>query len=428
MNRSKHITTATEPALVPRLRFPDFQGQKGWEPRKLADSAVILKGKGISKADLDPNGPQPCIRYGELYTYYGEIIDSVASRTSVPASSLFLSKANDVIIPSSGETKLDIATASCVLLDNVALGGDLNVIRSTLNGPFLSYYLNGPKKIDIAKVAQGDTVVHLYPHQLEGQKIAVPSEMEQKKIANCLRTLDQLIDAESQKLDGLRAHKRGLMQKLFPIEGKTLPLFRFPKFRKNGAWREERISEFLQKVSLPVKAEMKKNYREIGVRSHGRGIFHKPLISGATIGEKRVFRVVENSLVLNIVFAWEQAVATTSDAESGMIASHRFPMYVPKAKGCDVRFIKYALLTPWGKHLLGVASPGGAGRNRTLGQNEFEELRLIRPDKDEQTMIADILDAAEHLLGNQVKRIEALNAHKQGLMQQLFPSTIGLGA
>lgn len=205
----------TKPCL-PELRFPEFRDEPMWHPSELGSNVVILKGKGITKADLDPNGLQACIRYGELYTRYGEIISKAISRTNISASELFLSMPNDVIIPSSGETKIDIAKASCVLAGGIALGGDLNVIRSKLNGIFLSYYLNGPKRLDIAKVAQGDTVVHLYPHQLEALQIAVPSPAEQQRIASCLSSLDDLIVAENQRLEALNRHKRGLMQQLFP--------------------------------------------------------------------------------------------------------------------------------------------------------------------------------------------------------------------
>ena len=201
---------------LPERRFPEFRNEAMWHPSELGSIAVILKGKGITKADLDPDGLQACIRYGELYTRYGEIISKVVSRTKVAPSQLFFSEPNDIIIPSSGETKIDIAKASCVLAGGIALGGDLNVIRTKLNGIFLSYYLNGPKRLDIAKVAQGDTVVHLYPHQLEALHIAVPSIAEQQRIASCLSSLDSLISAEIQKFDTLKIHKKSLMQQLFP--------------------------------------------------------------------------------------------------------------------------------------------------------------------------------------------------------------------
>jgi len=407
--------------LVPKLRFPEFVGEPGWVQSKIGKESSILKGKGISKSDIDPNGFQPCIRYGEMYTRYDEIIEVVVSRTNVSADELFFSMANDVIIPSSGETKLDIAKASCVLLERIALGSDLNVIRTKLHGPFLSYYINGPKKLDIAKVAQGDTVVHLYPSQLEDIDINFPSPFEQRKIAECLSSLDNLIQAENQKLDALNALRKRLIQDLFPREGETSPRRRFPEFRKARSWSKRKVSNVLMKEVIPVEVESENLYQEIGIRSHGKGLFHKAPITGRTLGEKRVFEVIENAFVLNIVFAWEQAVATTSREEVGMIASHRFPMYVPRSEGCDVRFIKYLFLTPWGKHLLGLASPGGAGRNRTLGQTEFEKLDITLPDKDEQTKIANLIRAAEDRISIQTLRIDTLNTHKKGLMQQFFP-------
>ena len=114
---------------VPNYRFPEFKNDGEWKEKELGEIAKFAKGKGISKSDVVENGILPCIRYGELYTHYKEIITDVFSFTNVPVEGLILSKVNDVIIPSSGETHEDIATASCVMKNGVALGGDLIVIR-----------------------------------------------------------------------------------------------------------------------------------------------------------------------------------------------------------------------------------------------------------------------------------------------------------
>ena len=204
-----------EGETVPRMRFPEFRD--AWQIRKLEEIADFFKGKGISKADIDPQGQTPCIRYGELYTEYNESIKNVFSRTNVSPSELFLSRANDVIVPASGETKIDIARASCVKLDQVALGGDLNVLRPNIDGLFLSYILNGPAKEEIARTAQGDTVVHLYASQLKLIDLPVPGHEEQQKISDCLSSLDDLITAQAQKVGALKTHKKGLMQQLFPV-------------------------------------------------------------------------------------------------------------------------------------------------------------------------------------------------------------------
>ena len=200
----------------PRLRFPDFQRACEWKREKVCNVASITKGKGISKADIAKGGATPCIRYAELYTRYGEVIYEVVSRTNLPHEDLVLSQAEDVIVPASGETRADIARAACVLPERVALGSDLNILRSDLYGPFLSYLLNSPFRHTISRMAQGDTVAHLYPMQLSKVWLAYPSRLEQKKIAECLSALDTRIEAQLARLDGLHTHKQGLLQRLFP--------------------------------------------------------------------------------------------------------------------------------------------------------------------------------------------------------------------
>ena len=202
---------------VPPLRFPEYRDAGAWEVKLLGEIGAIAKGKGISKSDIKPDGTFPCIRYGELYTIYGEVIREVASFTDADPGNLVLSDENDVILPASGETKEDIATASCVTLKGVALGSDLNIVRSPLNGAFLAYYVRGNLKSEISKVAQGDSVVHLYPTQLEKLQLAVPTNTnEEQKIVDCLGSLDGLIRAQGEKIGALKDHKRGLMQRLFP--------------------------------------------------------------------------------------------------------------------------------------------------------------------------------------------------------------------
>jgi len=205
-----------EGEVVPELRFPEFRKLGKWKKKQMEKIAFFLKGKGVSKSDISKNATQPCIRYGELYTHYNEIIDSVKSYTNVPLDDLILSQANDVIIPASGETREDIATASCVLNSDIALGGDLNIIRSKLNGVFLSYYLNNAKKKSISQLAQGVSVMHIYSSQLKKLYIQIPDLPEQKKIANSLSSLDALITEEVEKLDVFKEHEKGLMQQLFP--------------------------------------------------------------------------------------------------------------------------------------------------------------------------------------------------------------------
>ena len=137
---------------VPGLRFPEFTEE--WKEERLGKIAELSKGVGISKEQLSEDG-EPCILYGELYTKYkSEIIHKVISKTNIESSNLKRSKRNDVIIPCSGETAIDIAVARCVPFDNILLGGDLNIIRLHKDdGAFMAYQLNGKRKIDIAQLA-----------------------------------------------------------------------------------------------------------------------------------------------------------------------------------------------------------------------------------------------------------------------------------
>ena len=203
---------------VPNLRFPEFQEE--WKEERLADIADLYNGTGISKDQLSDDG-EPCILYGELYTKYkSETIREVISKTNINNTKLVRSKANDVIIPCSGETAEDIATARCVLNGNILLGGDLNIIRlHGYDGAFMSYQLNGRRKYDIAKVAQGVSVVHLYGEHMKGVKTINPCLEEQKKIAKLLSLLDERIATQNKIIDRLQSLIKGINQRVFMNNG-----------------------------------------------------------------------------------------------------------------------------------------------------------------------------------------------------------------
>ena len=198
------------------LRFKDSNGNDypEWEEKKLGDITKFSKGKLISKEDITDTGVE-CIRYGELYTTYNEVINKVVSKTNLDISTLVLSEKNDIIIPCSGETAIDIAKASCVTKSGVALGGDLNILKLNENGIFLSYYLNNKAKYQIVSLAQGASVVHLYEDHLKKLKIKVPILQEQQKIADFLSAIDSKIEKISDELENLKEFKKGLFQQMF---------------------------------------------------------------------------------------------------------------------------------------------------------------------------------------------------------------------
>jgi type I restriction enzyme, S subunit len=198
-----------------RFKRDDGSDYPDWEQKRLGAIATIKKGKGVSKGDIDPMGTTPCIRYGEIYTAYREVISNVRSSTNVPVDQLLLSNGGEVIIPASGEDPLDMARACCVIPVGVALGGDINIISGIKNGVFLAYYLNNAKRREIARLAQGVSVSHLYGSHLAGLMIATPDLEEQAKIANCLHAIDAKVGAVETEVAQMQAFKAGLLQKMF---------------------------------------------------------------------------------------------------------------------------------------------------------------------------------------------------------------------
>ena len=228
---------------VPHLRFPEFTEE--WEETTLGKISEITKGSGISKDQLSEQG-SPCILYGELYTKYkSEIIDEVYSRTELDSSSLVKSKANDVIIPCSGETAIDISTARCVPFNNILLGGDLNIIRLKHDdGGFFAYQLNGARKKDIARVAQGVSVVHLYGENLKHIRVYHPAIEEQKKITRLLSLIDERIATQNKIIEDLKKLKSAISERLFKgIEGSFVLLSDICDIVKGKQINGENLSE-----------------------------------------------------------------------------------------------------------------------------------------------------------------------------------------
>ena len=229
--------------LVPALRFPEFSGE--WKEERLDEIAELSKGVGISKEQLSEDG-EPCILYGELYTKYkSEIIRKVISKTNIESSNLKRSKRNDVIIPCSGETAIDIAVARCIPFDNILLGGDLNIIRLHKDdGAFMAYQLNGKRKIDIAKLAQGVSVVHLYGENLKSIKTYNPCLQEQQKIVKLLSMFDERIEAQNKIIEDLKKLKSAISERLLKgVKGSTVLLSDICDIVKGKQINGENLSE-----------------------------------------------------------------------------------------------------------------------------------------------------------------------------------------
>ena len=187
------------------------------------------------------------------------------------------------------------------------------------------------------------------------------------------------------------------------------------------SWSVRTIAECLERVEHPVEVQANEMYTQIGIRSHGKGLFYKEPVTGDSLGNKSVFWIEPDCFILNIVFAWEQAIGKTTQAEAGMIGSHRFPMYRPINGSIDIDYLISYLLTKRGTDILEAASPGGAGRNRTLGQDRFMKSRIVLPPLDEQKKIAEILATQDKAIELQERKIDELKRFKKGCLERMFP-------
>ncbi len=417
-----NTTSTAKIKRVPTLRFKEFEGE--WEEKRLLDIATFQKGKSISKSDIVENGKLECIRYGELYTVYNELIENIVSRTNLEEKDLVLSNFNDVIIPSSGETILDIATASCVLKSNIALGGDLNIIRSDVNGVFLAFYLNNKKKKDIAKLAQGSSVIHLYNKHLKTLKLNLPKESEQQKIASFLSAVDEKIQQLQDKKQALQQFKKGVMQQLFSqqlrfkpdpsdVEGEGGKAFR--------EWEEKRLGEIADNISYGMNSAStnfdgsNKYIRITDIDDASRKFEPKPLTSPkGELGSKYLVKKGDILFARTGASVGKSYLYSTNDGKvyfAGFLI--RFSI-----KEADPFFIFSQTLTSRFQKWVKVMSmrSGQPGINA----EEYKSYRIKLPSLQEQQKIANYLSSIDEKIEKVQAQIEQSQVFKKGLLQQLF--------
>ena len=173
-------------------------------------------------------------------------------------------------------------------------------------------------------------------------------------------------------------------------------------------------------VRRPVDVQPDESYPELGVRSFGRRTFHKPALDGAAVGNKKLYRIVPRDLVFNIVFAWEGAVAIARTEDEGRVGSHRFLTCIPDPEVATVDFLLYFFLTREGLRSLGEASPGGAGRNRTLGLKKLAAIEVPVPPIEKQRWFDGLQAKARVLRGTYAATTKDLDALVPAMLHEVF--------
>ena len=389
---------------MPPLRFPEFT--EPWETAKLGAIAEFSKGTGISKEQRSETG-LPCILYGELYTTYtNEVIEDVVSKTDLDPTDLVKNQKNVVIIPSSGETAEDIATARCVTSDNVLLGGDLNIIRlvEPNDGRFMSYQLNGIRKYDIAKIAQGVSVVHLYGGDLKMLSVTFPQSPEQKKIADCISLLDRRISVQS-----------GLIEKLESlISGITLII------SKSDDCESIRLSEILTERN-----EVNTAQYEVYSVSVSQGVVNQVDYLGRSFAAKDTsnYNVVHYG---DIVYTksptgdFPYGIVKRSGQTDPVAVSPLYGVYKPASNeiGC---FLHYYFCNPVSaKNYLHKLIQKGAKNTINITNQRFLENTIKVPKAEKLTIVVKLLNHISAKKQHAEELLKYYRKQKQYLLSQMF--------
>lgn len=201
------------------------------------------------------------------------------------------------------------------------------------------------------------------------------------------------------------------------VEKTKFPKVRFSGFDKD--WEKQKFDDILEKYEDPV-ATPHDGYERLGVRSHVKGTFHSYVAPGEELETAQMHRVAANKLLFNITFAWEHAVAITTEDDAGKLVSHRFPQFT-FVQEMDPKFFRYVVADNKFRYHLWLSSPGGAGRNRVLNIPEMMEYQTYLPEKSEQTRLANWFSTLDELIVQHQSKLEKLQAIRLSMLEKMFP-------
>ncbi|MFC4949335.1 restriction endonuclease subunit S [Pseudonocardia sp. GCM10023141] len=387
--------------------------QAEWEHKPLSDVGELARGRRFTKNDYVETG-LGCIHYSQVFTHF----EAVARHplTFLPESSrprMRLAHPGDLVIAATSENVAEVGKAVAWLGgDDVAVHDDCYIFRHGLNPAYVSYFfassLFHEQKI---KYVSETKVVRISGANLNLIEIPIPPAPVQDRIVEIIGAVDDQVAALDAEADALDALFRGRKEELFAYYAATgTPL---------------RIGQVLEEVKRPIAVDPEAEYWQIGIRSHGRGLFTKEAVTGESLGSKKVFGVEPGDLVINIVFAWEGAVAIVPPEIEGYCGSHRFPAYRRPGDG-DVEFFRLFFSTKTGTQLLASCSPGGAGRNRTLSRKRLMQSIVGMPSTQEQKRAICELQALEACVEAVHTEADRLRAVRAALLSGLLDRSVEL--
>jgi type I restriction enzyme S subunit len=421
-SKTKFTATKKEatPALVPKLRFPEFTEAAGWETTPLGELGAIVTGKTPSTKEDDlwggviPFITPTDITEGEKYQHKTQrtVVETTGTKVLPPGSVVY------TCIASIGKMALTVVPS----VTNQQINA---VVPNGKTAKEFIYYSLANLTPWIKSIPATSTLPIINKTQFSGFIIPHPEDKaEQQKIAECLSSVDELIAAQARKLDALKTHKKGLMQQLFPREGETQPRLRFPEFEIAGEWGEEKLEDLAKRGSGHTPNKTKDEYYNGGIK--WVSLADSKRLDNGLISETTIViseqGIKKSSAVLHpagsVILSRDAGVGKSAVMNESMAVSQHFIVWT-----CDKRRLSNWFLY----YILQIKKPvfenvASGSTIKTIGLPFFKEMRISVPQVKEQQRIADCLTSLDDLIAAQTQKHEALKTHKKGLMQQLFPS------
>ena len=401
---------------TPKIRFKEFKDD--WEQRKLDTVAKFSKGSGYSKGDLIETGT-PIILYGRLYTKYETSISDVDTYVEAKEGSVY-SKGGEVIVPASGETAEDIARAATVDKSGILLGGDLNVVmpNEDINSVFLAISIsNGNSQRELAKKAQGKSVVHIHNEEIRNLIVPFPIKAEQNRIVDYFSTLDHLITLHQRKCDETKELKKFMLQKMFPKNGEKNPEIRFEGFTDD--WEQRKLGDIFEQTTNFVdpnekEIELWSLTVEDGLTPKSERYNREFLVKKDTgFKEVRPGDIVYNPMNMTL-----GAVGYNGMSKSVAVSGYYTTMITNE--GYDSYYINTWLKSPQAMALYKTFATGSLIEKQRV---QFPTLSIIPatfPQYEEQVRIGYYFMRLDHLITLHQRKCEKLKELKKYMLQNMF--------
>lgn len=427
-NKTTAMTEEKKTALVPKLRFQEFRGARGWEQKYIGDFFNVGSSKRVLQQDWIAQGI-PFYRTRELVSL---------SKNEPFSSEVFISKSlfeeitQKYGVPQEGDFLVSgvgtLGISYLVKKGDEFYFKDGNVLwlsrKEGISSSFFKYCFESNFIQDqIQKQASVSTVGTYTIQNAKITRFYCPTaENEQQKIADCLSSVDELIAAQAQKVDALKTHKKGLMQQLFPREGETQPRLRFPEFKNTGKWEVQTLGELVEVASGQVDPTQPPYCDFPQVGSDNIESNSGKLVNVKSAGDKGVmsgnYVFDENDVLYSKIRpALNKAAAP---AFEGICSADIYPIR-PVSGGLLRSYLLYLLLSP--EFLEYAIRNSERGKIPKINRDALLTYEGLIPLPAEQQRIASCLTSLDALITAESQQLEALKTHKKGLMQQLFPSS-----